>query len=411
MTAYIPTNSFGGTIGIDADAIKEDIIVQTDKKYLNEIGDSMRGNIGMNNFIIKDSGDPVDPKDVVNKAYLNTFADTAIYPRVDTSIQTAIEKDVRPLIIKATDQVHTLISNIATSVDEEFKKHKTQITTFKNSIQTDIHTALTDCKKKVDNEIIILKEKTNTKHKELSSHVASILSKVSILSTSNIVVLSTILEKEKRKAYHSILDKYKPKFWLSAMFPYGFAEKQNFEPWAMKDLCENGINIYNTPILKMDADHHIGIYLGTDVRIKSSFSFTDTFSFFILCRKANKNDVGRFITGIWGNIVVGFWGKNKDVVHINEFLVRGSETTNNELYFFYIRSERKLKYVYLSNVFDDIHIMHLKEGIFPNFKQVVIGQPITFTKESMAGWIYECICFDNFIEDPKEIVSFIKKYY
>ena len=37
MTAYIPTNSFGGTMSINADEIKEEIIVQTDRKYVNEL--------------------------------------------------------------------------------------------------------------------------------------------------------------------------------------------------------------------------------------------------------------------------------------------------------------------------------------------------------------------------------------
>ena len=53
MTAYIPTNSFGGTMSINADEINEKIIVQTDRKYVNELGDTMRGNISMNNFKIK----------------------------------------------------------------------------------------------------------------------------------------------------------------------------------------------------------------------------------------------------------------------------------------------------------------------------------------------------------------------
>ena len=147
MTEYIPTNSFGVTMSINADEIKEKIIVQTDRKYVNELGDTMRRNIGIKIFIIKDSGDPVDDKDVANKAYVskyvNTHTDSNIYPK----IASAIERDVPGLIIKATDTLHTLITNTSSSIEEKFKKDRTQITKY---IQNDIHIALSDCKKKVD---------------------------------------------------------------------------------------------------------------------------------------------------------------------------------------------------------------------------------------------------------------------
>ena len=99
----------------------------------------------MNNFIIKDSGDPVDDKDVANKAYVSKY--------------------VKHRIIKATDTLHTLITNTSSSIEEKFKEHQTRIITFKDSIQTDIHLALSDCKKKVETEIIKLREESQAKHK------------------------------------------------------------------------------------------------------------------------------------------------------------------------------------------------------------------------------------------------------
>ena len=159
----------------------------------------------------------------------------------------------------------------------------------------------------------------------------------------------------------------------------------------------------------MDPHHHIGIYLTKESRIRSNFTFTDSFSFFILCRKAPKEE-GRFITGKWGNIVLGFWQKMKDVIHMNEFISKGDSADSDALYFIVLRSDRKSKYIYFKNVFEDTWSAHLRKSL-PSFGQLVIGEPITFTKESMSGWIYECICFDYFIDDPKEIISFIKKYY
>ena len=94
------------------------------------------------------------------------------------------------------------------------------------------------------------------------------------------------------------------------MFPYGFADNK-IEPWNVKDLSENEINIYDNLELKMDAHQHIGICISYESWIRSNFTFTDTFSFFILCRKDAKNGGGRFITGKWGNIFVGFWNNMK----------------------------------------------------------------------------------------------------
>ena len=58
------------------------------------------------------------------------------------------------------------------------------------------------------------------------------------------------------------------------------------------------------------------------------------------------NDGGRFITGKCGNIVVGFWNNMKDVVHMNEFLSRGTSADTGanaiaDLFFFVLRSDRK----------------------------------------------------------------------
>ena len=404
MTAYIPTNSFGGTMSINADEIKEEIIVQTDRIYLNELGDSMKGNIGMNNFIIKDSGEPVDPKDVVNKAYVNTYVNT----HTEESIKSAIDKTVRPMIIKATDTLHTLISNTSISIEEEFKKHRTQIITFKDSIQTDIHIALSDCKKKVDAEIIKLTEETKATHKELANSVAKALSNVGVINM-------FVLEKEKRKVYHSILDKYKPKFWLSAMFPYGFENSHTSDKWNFKDLSGNGLIIKHTPELKMDNEHHIGIYFDSTVRIKSHFAFSNSFTFVILCRKdkgslGSSTPTGRLITGMWGNMAIGYWSTHSDVVHLNEFISFGQVNEKSELYFFIVRSDIKNKYVYFHNVFENITKGQKVESL-TKFNQVVLGRPITFSKESLSGYIYECICFDYFIENLDEIKNFIKKYY
>ena len=36
---------------------------------------------------------------------------------------------------------------------------------------------------------------------------------------------------------------------------------------------------------------------------------------------------------------------------------------------------------------------------------------VTFSKESLSGYIYECICLNYSFKDIKPIVSFIRKYY
>ena len=72
---------------------------------------------------------------------------------------------------------------------------------------------------------------------------------------------------------------------------------------------------------------------------------------------------------------MGFWNNMKDVVHMNEFISRGTSggtganaDTGADLYFFLLRSDRKLKYVYFKNVFEDTLSGYLRE-LLPNFGQ------------------------------------------
>ena len=219
----------------------------------------------------------------------------------------------------------------------------------------------------------------------------------------------TTLEKEKRKSYHNILIKFKPKFWVTAMFPHGF-ENNKYEHWEIKDLSNNDVSVRGSPILKMDDDHKLGIYLNGTTRIVSKHSFTDTFTFFIVCRKRNKDDIGRLITGNWGNIVIGFWNNYIDVVHMNKFIVPGRLVDDTDLYFFMLRV--KTNYIDYRNIFHGF--VSSKDNItIPHFKNIVIGQPITFTKDHSPGYIYECLCFDYFLNDDDVyiIIDFIKKFY
>ena len=50
MSSYVPVNTAGGTLSIDTDDIISEVKVYSDHKYVNEIGDSMKGDLGMNLF-------------------------------------------------------------------------------------------------------------------------------------------------------------------------------------------------------------------------------------------------------------------------------------------------------------------------------------------------------------------------
>ena len=71
MSSYVPVNTAGGTLSINTDDIISEVKVYSDHKYVNELGDSMKGDLGMNSFLIINSGDPIDDKDVANKSYVN----------------------------------------------------------------------------------------------------------------------------------------------------------------------------------------------------------------------------------------------------------------------------------------------------------------------------------------------------
>ena len=193
------------------------------------------------------------------------------------------------------------------------------------------------------------------------------------------------------------------------MFPFGFENTRN-DIWDFQDLSGNGLMIREHPELTMYNEHLIAIYFNTISRIKSQYTFSNEFSFFILCRKADMNNIGRLITGRWGNIVIGFWNKYKDFVHINKKIYSGTLVEKTNLEFFVLRYDNKDKYIYYENVFGKISRITLVESL-SKFDQIVLGKPTTFSKETQTGFIYECICFNYFIKDPDEIIDFIKRYY
>ena len=66
MTRIIPTNFTGGTLSFNFDDINE----QAETRFVNEHGDTMRGELNMNGYQIKNVGDPIDGDDVVTNKYL-----------------------------------------------------------------------------------------------------------------------------------------------------------------------------------------------------------------------------------------------------------------------------------------------------------------------------------------------------
>ena len=170
MSSYIPVNTAGGTLSIDTDDIISEVKVYSDQKYVNELGDSMKGDLGMNNFLIKNSGDPIDDKDVVNKSYVNSFVN--------------IFND--NVIKKSIDKTNKIISQLSIDVKEDFKKVndniKSLIDTLSNSISAEIRLEIGGSKFEIDEEIKKLKDK----FKQYIDNTAKSLNNVSHSPTSSL---------------------------------------------------------------------------------------------------------------------------------------------------------------------------------------------------------------------------------
>ena len=82
----------------------------------------MKGDLAMNNFLIKNSGDPIDHKDVANTFYVNSFVNV-IKKSVDKTI-----KDVNKLMSSFKDslsaEIRLEIAGNKFTIDKDIKKLK-----------------------------------------------------------------------------------------------------------------------------------------------------------------------------------------------------------------------------------------------------------------------------------------------
>jgi hypothetical protein len=141
------------------------------------------------------------------------------------------------------------------------------------------------------------------------------------------------------------------------------------------------------------------------------------------------------ITGKWGNNVIGFWHDAVDFVWLNKKLIPDSNINYNlnddtlKLYSlisekaFFIVNKPSIKWTEISRyLYFDEHFSNKKifqdnydeEGQLKlNFSNIVLGKPVSMSKENGIGYIYECICFDRVLnlDETNKIVTFLKKYY
>jgi uncharacterized alkaline shock family protein YloU len=262
-----------------------------------------------------------------------------------------------------------------------------------------------------------LDNKINNKINDLEKSIKLDLDKVN-LKVQNIYIRE--VEKNKRNDYKKFLDNYKPKFWISAMFPYGLQNKNQKEFWMYQDLTGNPVLIVEHPMLKVDENHNVGFYFDGESRIVSNYYFKENFSFIILCRK-DKNKPGRLITRKWGNNVIGFWGNATDFIWLNKQIIETHNINNNlednTLKLYSVVSDADNTILHFSDHRVNKKILEFNyknKNVLPiNFTNIVLGKPISMAKEIGQGFIYECICFDYVIKQKAldEIFIVFEKYY
>lgn len=116
MSSYIPCNRGGGTIKTGFNT--EEILTLTENKYINERGDSMKGDLILNGHKIKELSFPTDEADAVNKKYVDgvkKYTDLTT-TRIESSLTTKI------------DSMESKLNNIEQRFNDKFDKLQSLLT-------------------------------------------------------------------------------------------------------------------------------------------------------------------------------------------------------------------------------------------------------------------------------------------
>ena len=121
MSSFIQSDKFGNIFGsINPNVLHEKIIKEADKKYINETGDGMKGDLNMNDHSIINLRDPSSEQSAINLRCLNSY-----YQVLNKKINET-EKENQKEILKYKNELKSEFKDIQ-NIKEFVKIHSNKI--------------------------------------------------------------------------------------------------------------------------------------------------------------------------------------------------------------------------------------------------------------------------------------------
>jgi len=204
--------------------------------------------------------------------------------------------------------------------------------------------------------------------------------------------------------YAIIKSKASLKFWVSAHYPHGLSKSSG----EFRNLVtDEPLYIKGDPYIYYE--EHPAMYFPKNSRIVSDFSFGNEYTFFLIAKKYY--DEGRLFTSSYGNSCMGWWSKYHEMLSIDGNLSGNRNISDNKIHLCILRSTFNESANNCEIVFwngSSIIRSLLYEGSY-SWKEIVIGQPIMYSEESLKGYVYECLCYDKPLTDPE--INYLKKTF
>ena len=396
MYSFITTNSAGATLRSGSGLNIKYVLTITESKYVNESGDECKS--------LQVEKEPKDDKDVVNKKALEDRVEQikfhldkefkslsvlfkAYLTKIVADTKDEITKEYNDKIKKLDENNDLDIKKLKTEYDDKIKKVEDLATTVKYNHSLRLSNIENIQIKDLKNEIQIIDDFTKKVNKNLDK-----VEKEYKANFDNLY--SHLIDKNHRKVYLD-LQKFKPKIWLSALYPYGFENQRYLDHWQYSNLgtSTEKLKIYGYPKLKLDKDNHVGFYFNAASRIILPNNSSD-YTLIILCRKEDAYDKGRLITGDHGNAVIGFWKNFTYVLWLNENVFIGEVATDNMYTFVLTKKDDKIKFL--------VNLTWREKTVdtstFYKIQNIILGRPFIVPNETISGYIYEFILFDKSLE-------------
>ena len=105
------------------------------------------------------------------------------------------------------------------------------------------------------------------------------------------------------------------KFWVSGNYPKGFHPQGHVE---YVNLGGENSKLHHNGTLQLAYNEHPCIFFDGKTNIFSVFDFNEEYTFFLLAKKKNKDDIGRMFTSSVGNKLLGWWDKYHQTLWMDE---------------------------------------------------------------------------------------------